>query len=141
MAPRLGHLLVPTLPPPLDVAALARRPRSNSNRLPPKQDRYTIMASRQIFFHARDLLDLLIAYNDGRNLPLYAEVKQVAVSAMMPRLLCLVVEAREWAADAGDVSPATGELLPLLYHYEGRHNMVFTPNKGQALDWKETPQQ
>jgi hypothetical protein len=98
------------------------------------------MAQRRIIFHVKDLYDLMTAYNDGRNLPLYAEVKAVEVSRIMPRMFSLIVEAREWAAEAGDVSPVTGELKPLEFLYEGRHNMTFTSGKGEDPRWHETEQ-
>lgn len=98
------------------------------------------MAQRLISFHAKDLLDLMTHYNDGRDIPLYAEVKEVAVSAIFPRMICLVVEAKEWSADAGDISPVTGELKPLEFLYEGKHNATFTSGQGAELRWEETPQ-
>lgn len=98
------------------------------------------MASRLITFHTKDLLDLMIHYNDGRDLPLYAEVREVAVSRFMQRMICLVVEAKEWSAAAGDVSPVTGELKPLEFLYEGKHNMTFTDGRGDEMKWNETPQ-
>lgn len=99
------------------------------------------MARRNIIFDVSSLWDLMVHYNCGRDLPLYAEVKEVAVSRFMDRMICLVVEAKEWGADAGDVSPVTGELKPLEFLYEGRHNVTFTSGQGQAkLDWRETPE-
>lgn len=95
---------------------------------------------RCIRIQAKDLMDLLIHYNQGRTLPLYCEVKGIGLHAQFPRMVGLVIEAKEWGADAGDISPVTGELKPLEFLYEGKHNMTFTSGHGDEMKWHETPQ-
>ncbi len=96
------------------------------------------MAQRLVTFHAKDLLDLLIHYNDGRDLPLYAELREVLVSNRLERYLCLMVESKGWRSADGDISPVTGELLPLHYIYEGRRNLTFT-KPTDDMPWHDTP--
>lgn len=96
------------------------------------------MASRLLTFHAKDLLDLLIHYNQGRDLPLYCELRGVLVSNRLERYLCLEVDSKDWASGDDDVSAVTGELKPLHYIYEGRRTTAFT-NPSDDLKWHETP--
>lgn len=97
------------------------------------------MATRLISFQARDLLDLLIHYNDGRDLPLYCSVREVQFNERFPRMVCLLVESKDWRADDDDVNPTTGELRHLDFIYEGRRNMTFTPGQGTDPTWHDTP--
>lgn len=97
------------------------------------------MNSRLISFHAKDLLDLLTAYNDGRQIPLYCSVAEVQIHPAFPRMICLMVESKDWRATDADVNQTTGELRHLDFIYEGRRNMTFTPGQGTDPEWHDTP--
>lgn len=92
-----------------------------------------MMNQRLLIFRPTDILRLLTHYTDGQ-IPLTAEVKSVAVSRILQRMLMLSVESPEWPE-------GTGLENPFNVVYEGR-KVISVDEKGQpvrAIDSPEAP--
>lgn len=90
---------------------------------------------RLIIFDVQDLKDLIIHYTDGALIPLNSEVIEVGISKYLQRIVSLNIASPDWKDN--DVIPATGELMPFEFSYEGRHTMSWTDRHSEAPIWAE----
>lgn len=94
------------------------------------------MQERLVTIDANDLLQLLLHYNDGKDIPLDAHLLNVGVSPILERWVCLMCESDNWPT--GRMIPELGALSPLQIRYEGKNIMVLSA-PGQESEWFETP--
>ena len=95
------------------------------------------MANRLIIFDTKDLKDLLIHYTQGALIPLDSEVKEVAVSRYMQRIISLNIESKDWPVE--NVSSVSGELAPIEFIYEGKKTFSWSKTDGDEAKWLDAP--
>lgn len=86
--------------------------------------------SRRVEFTADTILKLAIHYAQGE-LPLDSEVKEVQVSAILPRWVCFVVESKDWEGTPfnGD---GYGGVQPFMFRYESKRVLNLSNTNEQA---------
>lgn len=89
------------------------------------------MAARLLIFQAEDLRNLLVHYTEGL-VPLDSEILEVGVSKLLPRLISLTVQSKDW--EDTNINPVSGELQPLQLFYEGRRTMSWE-DKNSSGQW------
>ena len=77
---------------------------------------------RRVEFDGESLVNLMIHYADG-DLPLNSTLKNISVSARLPRWVCLIIEADEWK-DTPFEKAGYGGQQPFMFRYEGKRIMT-----------------
>jgi len=91
---------------------------------------------RLVTIDANDLLQLLLHYNDGQDIPLNTHLLNVGVSPIFERWICLMCEAESWPS--GHFNQQFGALTPLHIRYEGNRIMVLSAPR-QEPNWTPAP--
>lgn len=81
------------------------------------------MATRTIEFDIDSLLKLITHYSEGA-VPLDAEVRNVQLSSMLQRWVCLVVESPDWTGTPFEAGPGYNGVQPLFFDYEGKRTQI-----------------
>lgn len=92
--------------------------------------------TRLVIIDANDLLQLILHYNDGQDIPLNTRLLNVGMSPYLQRWVALMCEATDWPT--GTYLPEVGGLTPLHIRYEGKKIMVLA-TKGTDPTWSEAP--
>jgi len=83
-------------------------------------------------FDAKELIQLMLHYNDGKDIPLDVELKCVMLSPMLERYVGFECSAEDWPS--GQVMQG-GIVSPLQIRYDG--NRILALNRGEETVWKE----
>ena len=78
--------------------------------------------TRRVEFDNESLINLMIHYSEGE-LPLNSVLKSLSASQMIPRWICLIIEADEWK-DTPYEKAGFGGQQPFLFRYEGKRVMT-----------------
>lgn len=92
------------------------------------------MAQRQLIVDDESILQLLIHYSDGKDIPLDSVLKGVGFSAVLGRLIGLEVESAKWHGP----TIGTDGMRPLTVRYEGKKILTWA-NDGSTPEWRSTP--
>lgn len=93
------------------------------------------MATKMLVFSPEALRDLLIHYNDGKDIPLGATIKGIAMSSRLQRWIQLLMDSDSW--EAPDRVEMPGVLVPLFYRYEGRKTLSWQRGREEGPVWAE----
>lgn len=90
---------------------------------------------RMIVFDPKDLYNLLLHYDEGKHLPLNAEVKDFGFSQFMQRWVGLEVESSEWPSEGW--APAAGAQKMVHVRYEGKKTLSWSGEGEGPQNWKD----
>ena len=89
---------------------------------------------RLVVVDAQDLLNLLTMYTDG-DVPLDAELLDIAVSPYLERMIAFLVRSSQWKE--APIDPVQGLVKPLIVRYEGKKCLSWHSNPEEPYEWKE----
>ena len=92
--------------------------------------------TRLVTIDAKDLLQLMLHYNDGQDIPLDAEILNVGVSPILSRWIVFMCKSDNWPT--GTYIQELGCLSPLHVRYVGKKIMILS-GKGVDPTWSDTP--
>jgi len=90
------------------------------------------MAVKRVVFDAEELVQLLLHYNDGKDIPLDVKLNSVGISQILDRYICLNCTSENWLS--GMVMQG-GIVSPLHMRYRGKR--IMTLNRGGDSIWKD----
>lgn len=88
------------------------------------------MASRLVIIDAQSILNLLVHYMDGHDIPLDSELVALGVNPMLQRLVGLQVRSDRWPECPVN---AAGVPEPLQIRYHGNRILSWTDNDDQSV--------
>lgn len=91
---------------------------------------------RTVIIDANDLLQLMLHYNDGVDIPLDAKILNVGVSPFIQRWIVFMCESENWPT--GHYVPQIQAFSPLHIRYDGSHIVVIA-DRGLEPSTREVP--
>lgn len=88
---------------------------------------------RMVVFDAQEIVQLLLHYNDGKDIPLDVKLESVKLNQMLPRYIAFECSSPHWLSGMVGVD---GQVTPLNIRYMGKR--ILALNKGGEEQWKES---